>query len=1493
MIKDAHERAINRKLTIATKGAHRPLDTIQIPIHKWFYSEQQNELYQYERGNFKAYPPTTEGTAHTFKTHHTLKVLPPDAILVNTERNTKSIQITGVIPNPTQTWRDVTTPSEMERLLLERNKRHLQQTIIEGGTSNTYPMPLFRREMGINKYTDDLLRGHFTAEYEIPPPVTAWIKAVTQTDVERALPEVVGSLSMTEFQQMFKRKKEGVSSDPHGINYTVWKAMAKSDHLSSFLCSLVSLPFIYGFANTRWMNMIDVMLEKKPGVRNIHMLRIIGLVCPEFNTALSYFIGHLGQRNFEQTGPTEEQHGSRRNRQSIDAAMLKLLTMETARAGMRTIAMTQYDEKNCFDRIFRQNSNIFAQKAGISKNILTARTLVKDNMKRRVKTGLGITEGTYHQVDGEPTLDGEIQGTADTPLLFSMLSNVAIQAHKSYTPGLTLESPTLQRQIQHHNIAYVDDADGHVSADHNSHDPTTEATQKMNLSAQGWNDVNNLTGGSLAYHKTKWQMIAWEETGSTKQLLRTTTQKLRIKDWTGAPTTITFGPSDEPNVGLGFHLCPNGNQHHQFEHTHDAIHKLCKTVATANLTEQEALQAVTQRLVPKLHYPLHLTSFTRKQTDKINSQVRRTFLPPMRFNRHLPAAVLYGPASMGGMEFPETYTMQDQAQIPYLLKQLRWDKTVANDILVTLDHIQLTSGFVLPILSNTLEPINYIDNSFLLSIRNRLSEINGSLWIEKAWSPPLQREGDSSIMENFTRISGITTSTLKRANTVRIYLRVITIADLANPEGTAIPDGMLNGDWQAGTDLLWPRIPCPPKPYWATFRKCIRATYCTLAPQHQPAHYSVSLDKHLGPWYSVKRNTWHQCYKSQHQLYLRQLKGSLITVLSPSRIKGYYHSSGTVKDVPIDSHPITHQQIGNNVWTQRPMNLSLDISTDPPPPGHLVNNTLTDPRTERLILGSDGSLHLHEQVAAAAWIVSSGPQSFLSATFIMENINSLTSHRIELEGIFRALHHLDYLNMTPKMIDQWCDNLQAVKDADQPIQDPSGMLKAEADIILAIHHIKNRNPYQTRIRHVYGHQDTKISPQTKLQDNPKQAQVLINIACDKIATDTSKNGIINKGNHPPLPPILQPPYEGSRAMLRINDTWITSHYKVELYRSRRTKPMEDYLKVKYNWTDEILNDIYWPSIKTVRHQLSQTKRMQTCKIMHGWLPVMHMRHHVTGLNQCPGCKCTDETIDHFLKCPHPKILAQRKLILTQMKTKGIKLKIPKDILNAIVQTLAIHTETSLPFYHKYKPEITTALKQQYRIGPGMMARGYLSKHWLCTIHPSRNPPRVMTRLQRLIWMDFFEPLWKNRNDLLHQTANPYTQEDDTKLSSIITEYCKNRHTLLSHEDTHLADNIDITNLDSMPTEQKREWVRHFDTAKELYNKEKQRTKQKTIFEFMSLKPKQTRARPQKYTTPQRTSPRRPKNPRITRQHNHDSIRHPAQSTYPHHIITPPRPPKPR
>ena len=148
--------------------------------------------------------------------------------------------------------------------------------------------------------------------------------------------------------------------------------MAKSNYLSSFLCILVSLPFVYGFANERWTSMIDCMLEKKPGVHKIHTMRIIGLVCPEFNTCLKYFIGHNMQYNYENSSPSSEQHAYRANRQSVEGAMRKLLSMEGARHGRITMAAQLHDSKACFDRLLREESNIYARKINVDKNLLIA-----------------------------------------------------------------------------------------------------------------------------------------------------------------------------------------------------------------------------------------------------------------------------------------------------------------------------------------------------------------------------------------------------------------------------------------------------------------------------------------------------------------------------------------------------------------------------------------------------------------------------------------------------------------------------------------------------------------------------------------------------------------------------------------------------------------------------------------------------------------------------------------------------------------------------------------------------------------------------------------------------------------------------------------------------------------------------------------------------------------------------------------------------------------
>ena len=99
--------------------------------------------------------------------------------------------------------------------------------------------------------------------------------------------------------------------------------------------------------------------------------------------------------------------------------------------------------------------------------------------------------------------------------------------------------------------------------------------------------------------------------------------------------------------------------------------------------------------------------------------------------------VLFGLPEHGGMNIPDTQTLQDQVQLEYILKQLRWGKVVANDLLTTLDCVQMRSGLVTPLLEVTQPAIEYFENSHDLSIRKRLDKIGGSMWIEDCWTPKL------------------------------------------------------------------------------------------------------------------------------------------------------------------------------------------------------------------------------------------------------------------------------------------------------------------------------------------------------------------------------------------------------------------------------------------------------------------------------------------------------------------------------------------------------------------------------------------------------------------------------------------------------------------------------------------------------------------------------------------------------------------------------------
>ena len=112
------------------------------------------------------------------------------------------------------------------------------------------------------------------------------------------------------------------------------------------------------------------------------------------------------------------------------------------------------------------------------------------------------------------------------------------------------------------------------------------------------------------------------------------------------------------------------------------------------------------------------------------------------------------------------------------------------------------------------------------------------------------------------------------------------------------------------------------------------------------------------------------------------------------------------------SHPIACQTVDQAYWTHRCLRLTDKREQKLLPPGLVTYDNLRDHGSApcKGKAANDGSVHVREQVAAAAWVIATGTEHQIQACFLMEHDNKVTSYRSDLEDIFRALKHIKFLN---------------------------------------------------------------------------------------------------------------------------------------------------------------------------------------------------------------------------------------------------------------------------------------------------------------------------------------------------------------------------------------------------------------------------------------------------------------------------------------------------
>jgi hypothetical protein len=190
-------------------------------------------------------------------------------------------------------------------------------------------------------------------------------------------------------------------------------------------------------------------------------------------------------------------------------------------------------------------------------------------------------------------------------------------------------------------------------------------------------------------------------------------------------------------------------------------------------------------LIPKLRFSLPALTLTEKQCQKIQSPATCAGLPKLHVNRNTARSIVFGPLQYGGIALPHLYTIQ-RYQLNLFIGHLRKDDKTGQLIKISMSYIQLLVGSSISFLHLPFPKYTkWIESCWLTAIWQVLHRVKIKLTAKNQWLPMLQRAQDTMLMDYFISLK-YTHTDLDLLNKCRVYLQVLTLADITSADGRKI-----------------------------------------------------------------------------------------------------------------------------------------------------------------------------------------------------------------------------------------------------------------------------------------------------------------------------------------------------------------------------------------------------------------------------------------------------------------------------------------------------------------------------------------------------------------------------------------------------------------------------------------------------------------------------------------------------------------------------------
>ena len=211
---------------------------------------------------------------------------------------------------------------------------------------------------------------------------------------------------------------------------------------------------------------------------------------------------------------------------------------------------------------------------------------------------------------------------------------------------------------------------------------------------------------------------------------------------------------------------------------------------------------------------------------------------------------LHGPLRYQGCNLPNVYTELGKARLNLFLAHGGRDTQVGIALKCSLESHQLECDLITEVFHLDFQKYGgLITNTTLKHTWEFLHRFNLKLDTKHA-VPKLLRESDEAIMEAIIARTSYCKKELQEINMCRLYLQVVTLADITEGNGNHITTYAAEGerDLSRISKWKWPNIPYPPSSAWAKWRGAINATFLS--------GNTRSLTRPLRKWINVPHQNW-------------------------------------------------------------------------------------------------------------------------------------------------------------------------------------------------------------------------------------------------------------------------------------------------------------------------------------------------------------------------------------------------------------------------------------------------------------------------------------------------------------------------------------------------------------------------------------------------------------------------------------------------------------